>query len=103
MDKTEEAENVASSINVLPVYQQTPVSAPVISVQSMHGGHSSALVRDLKPSVKPIISTEAIMRGIGRDRTRTVFGVGSRRATAQAEVKFASSKQSMTLSADQNQ
>ena len=38
MDKTEEAENVASSINVPSVYQQTSVSAPVITVHSMHGG-----------------------------------------------------------------
>ena len=68
----------------------------------MHGGHFSALMRDLKPSVKPIISTETAMRVIGRDRTRTVSGVGSRRATAQPEVKIASSKPSMTLSADQN-
>ena len=37
-DKTEEAENVASSINVPSVYQQTSVSAPVITVHSMHGG-----------------------------------------------------------------
>ena len=36
MDKTEEAENVASTINVPSVYQQTSVSAPVITVQSMH-------------------------------------------------------------------
>ena len=42
MDKTEEAENVATSINVPSVYQQTSVSAPVITVQSMHGGQCSA-------------------------------------------------------------
>ena len=42
------------------------------------------------------------MRGIGKDRTKTVINVGSQRATAQPEVKFASSKPSMTLSADQN-
>ena len=53
MDKTKEAENVASAINVPSVYQQTSVSAPVITVQSMHEGQCSALVRDLKPSVKP--------------------------------------------------
>ena len=53
MDKTEEAENVASTTNVPSVYQQTSVSAPVITVQSMHEGQCSALVRDLKPSVKP--------------------------------------------------
>ena len=38
MDKTEEAENVASSINVPSVYQQASVSAPVFTVQSMHEG-----------------------------------------------------------------
>ena len=43
------------------------------------------------------------MRGTGKDRTKTVINVGSQRATAQPEVKFASSKPSMTLSADQNQ
>ena len=75
MDKTEEAENVASPITVPSVYQQTSVSAPVITVQSMHGGQCSALVRDLKPSVKPTISTEAASRGIGRDRTKTVIDV----------------------------
>ena len=103
MDKTEEAENVASPINVPSVYQQTSVSAPVITVQSMHGGQCSALVRDLKPSVKPLISTEAAVRDIWKDGTKTVIGVGSQRATAQPEVKFASMKPSMTLMADQNQ
>ena len=102
MDKTEEAENVASPINVPSVYQQTSVSAPVITVQSMQGGQCSALVRDLKPSVKPTITAEAAVRGLGKDRTKTVIDVGSQRATAQPEVKFASSKPSMTLSADQN-
>ena len=101
MDKTEEAENVAQPINGPSVYQQTSVSAPVITVQTTHGGQCSALVRDLKPSVKPTISKEAAVRGIGMDRTKTVIGVGSQRATAQPEVKFATSKPSMTLSADQ--
>ena len=59
MDKTEETENVASSINVPPGYQQTSVSAPVITVRSTHEGQCSALVRNLKPTVKPTISTEA--------------------------------------------
>ena len=49
------------------------------------------------------MSTEAAVRGIGEDGTKTVIGAGSQRATAQQEVKFASSKLSMTLSADQNQ
>ena len=102
MDKTEEAENVASAINVPSVYQQTSVSAPVITVQSMQGGQFSALVRDLKPLVNPTISTEAAVRGLGMDRTKTVIDVGSQRATAQPEVKFASSKPSITLSADPN-
>ena len=102
MDKTEKAENVASAINVPSVYQQTSVSAPVITVQSMHERQCSALVRNLKPSVKPTISTEASGRGIGKERTKTVIDVGSQRATAQPEVKFASSKPSMILSADQN-
>ena len=102
MDKTEEAENVASSINVPSVHQQASVSAPVIKVQSMHVGQCSALVRDLKPSEKPTISTEAASRGIGKDRTKTVIDAVSQRATAQPEVKFASSKPSMTLSADPN-
>ena len=42
------------------------------------------------------------MRDIGKDRTKTVIDVGSQRATAQPEVKFASSKPSMTLRADPN-
>ena len=103
MDKTEEAENVASPINVPSVYQQTSASAPVITVRSTHEGQRSGLVGNLKPSVKPTISTEAAVRGIGKDRTKTVIDVVSQRATAQPEVKFASSKPSMTLSAEQNQ
>ena len=102
MDKTEEAENVASTTNVPSVYQQTSISAPVITVQSMQGGQCSALVRDLSPPVKPTISTEAASRGIGKDRTKTVIDVGSQRATAQPEVKFATSKPPMTLMADQS-
>ena len=102
MDKTEEAENVASPINVPSVYKQTSVSGPVITVQSMQGGQCSAQVRDLKSSLKPVISTKAVVRDIGKDGTKTLIGVGSRRATAQPEVKFASTKPSMTLMADQN-
>ena len=102
MDKTEEAESVALSINVPPGYQQTSASAPVITVRSTHGGQSSAQVRDLKSSLKPVMSTEAAVPDIGKDRTKTVIGVGSQRATAQPEVKFASSKPSLTLRADQN-
>ena len=102
MDKLEEAENVASPINVPSVYQQTSVSAPVITVHSMQGGQCSAQVRDLKSSLKPVMSTEAVVRDIGKDGTKTVIGVGSQRATAQPEVKFASTKPSMTLMADQN-
>ena len=100
MDNIEEAKIVASSNNVPSVYQQTSVSAPVI--QSMREGQCSALVRNLKPSVKTTISTEAARRGIGKDRTKSVIDVCSQRATAEPEVKFASSKPSMTLSADQN-
>ena len=102
MDKTEEAENVALQINVPSVYQQTSVSAPVITVQSTHGGQCSAQVRDLKPSVKPTISIEAAVRGLGMNKTKTVIGVGSQRATTQPEVKFATSKPSMTLMANQS-
>ena len=102
MDKTEEAENVASTTNVPSVYQQTSVSAPVITVQSMHEGQCSALVRDLNPPVKPTISTEAASRGIGKHRTKNVIDAVSQSATAQPEVKFAPSKPSMTLSADPN-
>ena len=77
MDKTEEAENVTSSIKVPPGYQQTSDSATVITVQSTHGGQCTALARDLKPSVKPTISTEAAIRDIGMDRTKIVIGAGS--------------------------
>ena len=92
---------MASAINVPSVYQQTSVSALVITVQLMQGGQCSALVRDLKPSMKPTISAEAAVRGLGMDRTKTVIDVG-KRATAQPELKFASSKPSITLSADPN-
>ena len=102
MDKAEETENVASS-NIVPfVHQQTSVSAPVITVRSTHGGQCSSQVRDLKPSLKPVMSTEAAVRDIGEDGTKTVIGAGSQRATAQPELKFASSKASMTLSTDRN-
>ena len=96
MDKTEEFENVASPINVPSVYQQTSISAPVITVQSMRGGQCSAQVEDLKSSLKPVMSTETVVRDIGKDGTKTAIGVGSQRATAQPEVKFASTKPSMT-------
>ena len=102
MDKTEEAENVASSLNVPSVNPQTSVPAPVFTVQSTHGGQCSAHVGDLKPSVKLTISTEAAMRGIGKDRTKTVRDVGSQRAIAQPDVKFATSKPSMTLGGGQS-
>ena len=102
MDKTEEAEIVASSVNVPPGYQQSSVSAPVSTVRSTHGGQCSAQVRDLKPSVQSIKTTEAVVRDNERDRTKTVIDAVSQRATAQPEVKFASSKPSMTLSADPN-
>ena len=102
MDKTEETENVASLINVPSEHPQMSVSAPVITVQSTHGGQRSAIVRDLKPLVKPIISTETAVRDIGKDRTKTVIDVGSQRATAQPEVKFATSKPPMTLMAGQS-
>ena len=102
MDKTEEAENVAPPINVPSVYQQTSVSAPVTTGQSMQGGQRSAQVRDLKSSLKPVMSTEAAVRDIGKDGTKTVIRDGSQRVTAQPEVKFASTKPSMTLMADQN-
>ena len=88
MDKTEEAENVASSINVPSVHQQASVSASVITVQSMHEGQCAALVRDLKPSVKPTISTEANVRGIGMERTKTVIGAGSQsNSTTRSEIR----------------
>ena len=103
MDKTEEAENVASLLNVPSVYPQTSVPAPVITVQSTHGRQGSAQVGNLRTSVRPTISTEAAMRENGRDGTKTVIGVGSQRATAQPEVKFTSTKPPMTLLADQNQ
>ena len=59
-------------------------------------------MRDLKPSVKPTTFTEASVRDFGKDRTKTVIGVGSQRATAQPEVKFATSKPLMTLMAGQS-
>ena len=102
MDKTEETENVASLINVPSEHPQMSVSAPVITVQSMHGGQYSAQVRDLKSSLKPVMSTEAALRDMGKDRTKTVVDVGSQRATVQPEVKFATSKPPMTLMAGQS-
>ena len=92
MDKTEEPENVALSINVPPGYQQTSISALVVTVRSTHGGQGSAEVRDLKSSLKPVMSTETAVRDIGKDRTKTVKGAVSQTETVQPEVKFASSK-----------
>ena len=59
-------------------------------------------MRDLKSSLKPVMSTETAVRDIGKDRTKTVIGVGSQRATAQPEVKFFTSKPPMTLMAGQS-
>ena len=88
-------------INVPSVYPQTSVLKPVNAVLSTYGEHFSAQVKDLKPSVKPIISTEVSNRGFGIDSKKTFIGGGSQRVTAQPEVKFAISKLSMTLMADQ--
>ena len=77
MDKTEEAENVASSINVPPGYHQTFISAPVVAVRSTHGGQCSAQVSDLKPSERTTMSTEVAKRCIGIDKTKTVLDAGS--------------------------
>ena len=74
----------------------------MITVQSTHGGQRSALVRDLKTLVKPTISTEAAVRDIGKDTTKTVIDVGCQRATAQPELKFTTSKPPMTLMAGQS-
>ena len=69
----------------------------MITVRSKHGEQCSAQVRDLKPSVQPTKLTKAVLRDNGKDRTKTVIGAVSQRATAQPEVKFATSKSSMTL------
>ena len=102
MHKTEEAENLAPSMNVPLGYKQASVSAPVVTVRSTHGVQCFAQVMDLKTSLKPVLSTEAAVRYIGKDGTNTVKGAGSQRATAQPDVKLATSKPSITLSADQN-
>ena len=81
MDKTEEAENVATSSNVLSDYPQISASAPGTTVRSTHGEQCSALVRGVTPAVKRTISAEAAKRGIGIDRTKTVKGAGSQIAT----------------------
>ena len=53
-----------------------------------------------------LIETGHVHRGVceilERTEQRLSIDVGSQRATAQPEVKFASSKPSMTLSADRN-
>ena len=92
MDKTEEAENVALSINVRTDYQQTSVSvsAPVITVRRKWGTRYPQCNRPYQQ--KPL--------GIGIDWT--VKGAGSQIATAQPDVKFATSKQSMKLKAGQS-
>ena len=102
MNKTQEAEKVAPPINVPSVYQQTSVTTPVITVRSTHGEQCSAQMRDLKPSVQSTISTEAVVQDSGRNRTKTVIGAVSQKATAQPEMKFAILKQSMTLMAGQS-
>ena len=103
MDEREAAEKkMAHCINVPSVYPQTSVVKSVNAVLSMHGGQSSAQTRDLEPSVSPVMSTEGAVRDIKRDRAKTDGGAGSQRATAQADVKFATPKLSMPLSGDQN-
>ena len=100
--KTEEGGYLAQSVNVPSVYQQTSVTAPVITVRWMHGGQCTAQVRDLEPSVKPTISTQVANRGFGNDRTKTLVGAGNQRGTAQPEVNFATSKPSITRVAGQS-
>ena len=95
------SKNLAQSVNVPSVNPQTSVTAPVITVQSMHGGQCTAQMKDLEPSVKPILSKEATNRDFGVDRTKTVKGAGSQRAISQPEVKFATSKPSSTHTAGQ--
>ena len=102
MDNKEKAENVALLINAPSVQPQTSVSAPVITVRLMHGGQCSAQVGDLKPSVQPTKTTEAVVRDNERDRTKTVKVVVSQTETVQPEVKFATSKLSMTLMTGQS-
>ena len=77
MDKTEEAQNVAQSINVPSVYPQTSVLKPVNTVLSTHGGQFSAQARNMKPSVKPVMSTETAVRDINRTQQKltTVLAV----------------------------
>ena len=72
------------------------------AVLAMNGGQFSAQARNIKHSVKPVLSTEAAVRDIKRDRTKTDHGAGSQRATAPSDVKFAIWKPSMRLSADPN-
>ena len=67
----------------------------MITVQSMHRGQCSAQVSDLKSSLKPVMSTETALRDIGKDRTKSVTGAASQGATAQPDVKFATSKLTM--------
>ena len=100
MHKTEEAENEAQPKTLPSVYLQTSVIKAVSTVIATYGGHFSAQARDLRPSVKPIMSTEAAVRDIKRDRTKIDHGACSQTATEQPEVKFATSKMSMTLSTD---
>ena len=59
MDKTEEAENVASSTNVPPGYQQTSVSAPVIAVRA---GLSTGQILVSAPVYSTINSRRTILR-----------------------------------------
>ena len=74
----------------------------MITVQSTQGGQCSAQVRDLKPSVQPTKTTEAVVRDNERDKTKTVKGAVSQIETVQPEVKFATSKPSMTLMTGQS-
>ena len=89
MDKMEEAEIVPASINVPQGYQEGSVTTPVTTVQSTHGEQCSRW------------SMHGEQRCTGMDRTKTAIGAGSQIATAQLEVKFATSKLPMALIAGQ--
>ena len=72
------------------------------SVQSTHRGQGTTQARDWNLLVKSTTFTEADVPDNGWNRTKTVYGAGSQRASVQPEVEFATSKPSTTISSGQS-
>ena len=102
MDKTEELKIVDECAICIPANVRLSTSDYSTIDAWRTTLRASELLETVSETDHLTISREAAMQGIAMDRTKTVIGAGSQRATAQPEVKFASSRPSMTLMAGQS-